>query len=752
MEKLNMLTNTYNKPPIIKNNIDVSSTIKKQAWYFEEAINSKVIQILVNYKQVFETYDIAFEDLNRAVFSLYWYYKTFKCKSYTRVPNRFIVDVSQTSRRKVDLILSLLSATDLFDIKLEQFYILYKPNIDIFSCDKYIQKRIEQTHKSYVYKLECLCSNKQSVYFDDYNKKIKHNHLKESILCYMFAYSELNSDKVFYKTRVFEDGHQILYLECPTELLAYIHNTKPDNIRMYMNKLCNGCTYIKRHNKVFTDERVDKYNKIKSKIVNPAHYLNRDYKKYTLSSWQYMNDSTGLSWEKTHPRITKDSYIIFLNNFRNCRIGKKVLSTYEKYKQSIITQSQFIEVYKFLNIKNVYSLQCNDNLNNTTLQSLQFDMNNKLSKRDINKINQMKATTPGVGVYYNNDKPNDLDDKIFKQRVKLKSEDINSIYSFDIVMTIKNIKYRLENGNKKDFKYYIKIYKQCVQELIKRMVNSWEFTLVTNVENIRVNKFKQWQIDKYTLNEYKTINELLKNYLPDYYESIYSEFLDSTLNRYKHLEYFYNKFYNLVSSQNENINKQLFFRKFIRNLENSEIYKNTSNRQNILINYSDKNNPTTYSLNPYIIYEQFKVAKTDIEKQKEYENIVIDKKSYFDIHSWKNYFEYAYKLTQTLDTKLVDKIKKSLIKFKIKHYGENIDTLKDYVRKYEQPFTTQKDYDNYKYSISLFGKTGTVVEQQIEEIKAQIFEKEHSKTLFYDNNIKANVNNFFEEFGSILIT
>ena len=123
---------TLNRPPLLNANINLKEVINERSWHYKSAIESKVLQILYNYEEIFNSLDISFNDLYRTILATYWYTLEYNLTTYTRVPNRFLVDVSHLSKDKVDNIMLILSSTDLLSIKQEKFYLLFKLNLELF--------------------------------------------------------------------------------------------------------------------------------------------------------------------------------------------------------------------------------------------------------------------------------------------------------------------------------------------------------------------------------------------------------------------------------------------------------------------------------------------------------------------------------------------------------------------------------------------------------------------------------------------
>lgn len=731
----NMITpnnplHTLNRPPLLNANINLKEVINERSWHYKSAIESKVLQILYNYEEIFNSLDISFNDLYRTILATYWYTLEYNLTTYTRVPNRFLVDVSHLSKDKVDNIMLILSSTDLLDIKQEKFYLLFKLNLELFKEDEYTNIRLKTVSKSLATKLLKVMENKNSIYFYDYNKIIKRRKLLENILCMMLAYSELNQEKLFTGTRFVKTDDrivEIMYAECPTELIAYINKMSVKRLRQYLKRVCHSTNYIKQHDKMYSDILRDKDNRLKEIEYSPSHYLNKNYKNYELSNWRYMCDRNGNCYEYNHPRVTQDSYILFMENFRNCSMGKRVLAKYKQFKKIIISQQQFISIYKFLNLDN-YD-------NSDSLRRINDDMKSNLSKKDMCKIARIKTMGSGVGIF-DTTSENLCDEKVFKNRIRI--NDVKQEYSYSLVKKLQNVLYRLENGSKKDFKYNVEVYNTIVTELVARMVRSYEFTMLSIASSQFMLNCEIWKRDLYVLNDFKTINELTKTYTPKLNLDIRNKVAEHISERFDKFNLEYTKAFYLIGDGPVE-NKKDWFLNLIYRFENTDWYKSTICTQNLIIKYTDY--ATAYSDNPYKVFDCVRGQLQQKYMQDTSLASVVDREGYYDLKNWIQYFKYEQDMKNTKDNRIIAKIKKSLSKFKLKHYFDNISTLEDYVNVYVPDYKTEEEYETAKY-LSSFVSEQNDITSKIEQIKLA----RHVKMLNKYNKLDTttNISNLFE--------
>ena len=136
------------------------------------------------------------------------------------------------------------------------------------------------------------------------------------------AYSQLMEKEILNKryedSQLYGERKDIKYIEVPVHLIAHILNISESKITRYLRILVKSCNYIAKHDKVYV------------KTNNMDNYYNDFYKQFDLLNTK----ETKL--DNDHPIITKNSYILFIDNFEKTKTYYDISKHLQEYKDLII--------------------------------------------------------------------------------------------------------------------------------------------------------------------------------------------------------------------------------------------------------------------------------------------------------------------------------------------------------------------------------------------------------------------------------
>ena len=336
-----MILSNYSDIPSLKNaknrlnsfdKIDIAALYvkdkehkQKWTWYAEEKKMSTILGSLIDQEWLLKKYNITIEKAILIICSLYNFCNgsiNTKVDTYFKVPDRFLRYRSQLSRKTIRKLLFILKRTDILELKQFKDGLYIKLNKNLISKDLYILKRAKREKRKDAKKLLYCAEKYNRYYYEAYSYQTALNQLRKAILGISMAYSQLMEKEILNKryedSQLYGERKDIKYIEVPVHLIAHILNISESKITRYLRILVKSCNYIAKHDKVYV------------KTNNMDNYYNDFYKQFDLLNTK----ETKL--DNDHPIITKNSYILFMDNFEKTKTYYDISKHLQEYKDLII--------------------------------------------------------------------------------------------------------------------------------------------------------------------------------------------------------------------------------------------------------------------------------------------------------------------------------------------------------------------------------------------------------------------------------
>lgn len=276
--------------------------------------------------------------------------------TYMRVPDRLLAYRCHLSRNKVELLIAVLTKTDLIKkVKIGRMGEMYVILDEKLICnDKYFiekHKIYHGTNRGYMYLLSR--DNIGSFYFDPVSNPTKAMKLTEKIMFLTMAYNRFITPEIYRNTnrdQQYEHRSDIIYAKIPIRMLSSILGLSQAQIMSHIRKITANCSWMKLHKLSYADND-----------SGPAYYDNfyQEREKVSVEEAYQQNN--------TRTRLDEYCMILFpsrLNEARWYRKYKKEYKFYEQYmfkwiyynvylpeekdKEYFDAMSSFISIYKHI--------------------------------------------------------------------------------------------------------------------------------------------------------------------------------------------------------------------------------------------------------------------------------------------------------------------------------------------------------------------------------------------------------------------
>ena len=417
-EEITSLINAQNNEYDINNYINTIN--KNWVWQKNLKLNSDVFAILIQNKEKFQNkfYNIRIEKVINILSTLMSYCELYNIYTYTRVPDRLLGKRSQLSRDTIRYILNELRKLNLVNIKIKSGKVLFKLP-DFVLQDEYFKYQNKKYKNKVNYKAVESEIKFKTLFFDDRHISTLNAHQRETILGISTAYTELVKDTIngvirTQDIKLYGERQDIKYIQVPIPILSIILNKSEAKLNRYMDHFCNGCDYITKHDRVYVESK------------NSSNYYNELYKQYNLES------TKDITLDDTHPIITDNSYILFMENYKTTKTYKKVTKNMDYYRDLL---QNYISLYNAGLLNDLYIQDKNDTIDNMIEESNNQEtniMNDCDFEFNENSNKSQQEVKTDIRIYKDNMSIIDIDyykeDKLYyKSDIKFNMKDMTII-------------------------------------------------------------------------------------------------------------------------------------------------------------------------------------------------------------------------------------------------------------------------------------------------------------------------------------
>lgn len=242
--------------------------------------------------------------------------------TYMRVPDRLLAYRCHLSRNKVELLIAVLTKTDLIKKvkigKMGEMYVIL--NEKLICNDKYFiekHKIYHGTNRGYMYLLSR--DNIGSFYFDPVSNPTKAMKLTEKIMFLTMAYNRFITPEIYRNTnrdQQYEHRSDILYAKIPIRMLSSILGLSQAQIMSHIRKITANCSWMKLHKLSYADND-----------NGPAYYDNFYQEREKVSVEE--------AYQQNNRRTRLDEYcmILFPSHLNEARWYRKYKKEYKFYEQ-----------------------------------------------------------------------------------------------------------------------------------------------------------------------------------------------------------------------------------------------------------------------------------------------------------------------------------------------------------------------------------------------------------------------------------
>lgn len=242
--------------------------------------------------------------------------------TYMRVPDRLLAYRCHLSRNKVELLIAILTKTDLIKkVKIGRMGEMYVILDEKLICnDKYFiekHKIYHGTNRGYMYLLSR--DNIGSFYFDPVSNPTKAMKLTEKIMFLTMAYNRFITPEIYRnanRDQQYEHRSDIIYAKIPIRMLSSILGLSQAEIMSHIRKITANCSWMKLHKVSYADND-----------NGPAYYNNFYQEREKVSVEE--------AYEQNNTRTRLDEYcmILFPSHLNEARWYRKYKKEYKFYEQ-----------------------------------------------------------------------------------------------------------------------------------------------------------------------------------------------------------------------------------------------------------------------------------------------------------------------------------------------------------------------------------------------------------------------------------
>lgn len=242
--------------------------------------------------------------------------------TYMRVPDRLLAYRCHLSRNKVELLIAILTKTDLIKkVKIGRMGEMYVILDEKLICnDKYFiekHKIYHGTNRGYMYLLSR--DNIGSFYFDPVSNPTKAMKLTEKIMFLTMAYNRFITPEIYRNTnrdQQYEHRSDIIYAKIPIRMLSSILGLSQAQIMSHIRKITANCSWMKLHKVSYADND-----------NGPAYYDNFYQEREKVSVEE--------AYQQNNTRTKLDEYcmILFPSHLNEARWYRKYKKEYKFYEQ-----------------------------------------------------------------------------------------------------------------------------------------------------------------------------------------------------------------------------------------------------------------------------------------------------------------------------------------------------------------------------------------------------------------------------------
>lgn len=242
--------------------------------------------------------------------------------TYMRVPDRLLAYRCHLSRNKVELLIAVLTKTDLIKkVKIGRMGEMYVILDEKLICnDKYFiekHKIYHGTNRGYMYLLSR--DNIGSFYFDPVSNPTKAMKLTEKIMFLTMAYNRFITPEIYRNTnrdQQYEHRSDIIYAKIPIRMLSSILGLSQAEIMSHIRKITANCSWMKLHKVSYADND-----------NGPAYYDNfyQEREKVSVEEAYQQNN--------TRTRLDEYCMILFPSHLNEARWYRKYKKEYKFYEQ-----------------------------------------------------------------------------------------------------------------------------------------------------------------------------------------------------------------------------------------------------------------------------------------------------------------------------------------------------------------------------------------------------------------------------------
>lgn len=242
--------------------------------------------------------------------------------TYMRVPDRLLAYRCHLSRNKVELLIAVLTKTDLIKkVKIGRMGEMYVILDEKLICNNkyFIEKHkiYHGTNRGYMYLLSR--DNIGSFYFDPVSNPTKAMKLTEKIMFLTMAYNRFITPEIYRNTnrdQQYEHRSDIIYAKIPIRMLSSILGLSQAQIMSHIRKITANCSWMKLHKLSYADND-----------NGPAYYDNfyQEREKVSVEKAYQQNN--------TRTRLDEYCMILFPSHLNEARWYRKYKKEYKFYEQ-----------------------------------------------------------------------------------------------------------------------------------------------------------------------------------------------------------------------------------------------------------------------------------------------------------------------------------------------------------------------------------------------------------------------------------
>lgn len=481
MDKWEQVESTLNNTQYArKNALNYYGTNK--TWYLNNKQNSPILGSLLKLQKALENRGVDIDTAIKVICSLYNF---SKCKTYFKIPERYLVERSQTSLKTIYALIPILGMMDykILEYRYSGGYIEVEINYENINNDKYVSTKCDRFLKSDRKIYKKLMEDVKTIFFYPFTERTRNKHLKELIFGITYWYNELVREYITPQEKLEDEAmygkrEDIMYVEIPIHFICVLTGLKPDKILQYIHKLCNSSNLIAKHDRTYIDG-------------SQKHYYHDLYKLKNVTKLVDVKDNIE---EEGKPKITPYSYIIFKDNFIKSKMFKYIDNHEQEFKCTIMRMLLHNQVEKangksfneYMNVNSWYIYR--DEVETIVKNETNFNFSDNNKFKETVDIYDSKNSGMSICDRSKLRKVHIEDDEFTKQFIVTETK-INNTNVFSLCYLMKKLIQTTCKCSNKNIKHYIKMFK-LVRNKIQCSLNEFKINDTNQFKDLVIRIYK----------------------------------------------------------------------------------------------------------------------------------------------------------------------------------------------------------------------------------------------------------------------